>query len=228
MFKLFLLLVLGVLLGCNAQSQDLNENCAFWAENGECEKNPDYMLINCVASCSSVGGNNGNVASSFYDIVETDLHGNTIYFDQFEGKVVYIVNVASHCGYTQENYAMFRKLQKYRKEGLEIVLAPCNAFGAQEPGDATAIEHFTKSKNFEGIILSKDEVNGKDTRASFKFLKQITGKSHINWYVLIIFSEHVLSFPFRNFDGKFLVDRHGHVLLPGEDIEADIKRLLQF
>jgi ShK domain-like len=35
------------------QKDDLNESCSEWAETGECESNPDYMLKNCAASCSS-------------------------------------------------------------------------------------------------------------------------------------------------------------------------------
>ena len=30
---------------------DDNESCSFWASEGECKKNPDYMLVNCAKSC---------------------------------------------------------------------------------------------------------------------------------------------------------------------------------
>mmetsp|Transcript_21811 Transcript_21811/g.50147 ORF Transcript_21811/g.50147 Transcript_21811/m.50147 type:complete len:193 (-) Transcript_21811:194-772(-) len=33
--------------GCD----DSDENCADWAESGECERNPAYMHANCAASC---------------------------------------------------------------------------------------------------------------------------------------------------------------------------------
>lgn len=46
-----------------------------------------------------------------------------------------IVNVASHCGYTDSNY---RELQALRAthgaDDLAIVAFPCNQFGQQEPG----------------------------------------------------------------------------------------------
>ena len=44
----------------------------------------------------------------------------------YRGKVLYIVNVASHCGYTASNYAAFKSLAKHRDNGFEILLAPCN------------------------------------------------------------------------------------------------------
>jgi glutathione peroxidase len=78
---------------------------------------------------------------------------------------------------------MFRQLSKYQSRGLEIVIAPCNQFGFQEPGDAVAITDFVTRQKFEGIILSKADVNGEKTRLSFQFLKAATGRSYINWYV---------------------------------------------
>jgi hypothetical protein len=33
--------------------KDLHENCAEWAERGECDHNPKYMLSNCPISCDS-------------------------------------------------------------------------------------------------------------------------------------------------------------------------------
>jgi hypothetical protein len=36
---------------------DQNDNCSGWADSGECEKNPNYMLSMCSASCIRVGSN---------------------------------------------------------------------------------------------------------------------------------------------------------------------------
>lgn len=35
----------------NDECQDENEKCAQWAAKGECEKNPNYMMISCKMSC---------------------------------------------------------------------------------------------------------------------------------------------------------------------------------
>ena len=69
--------------------RDLNENCPGWANSGECQKNPDYMLYNCAKSCHQ------DVPDSFYDIKAEDIDGKMIDFEMFRGRVVYIVNVAS-------------------------------------------------------------------------------------------------------------------------------------
>ena len=36
--------------------EDGNESCEAWADAGECEGNPDYMLTNCASSCDACGG----------------------------------------------------------------------------------------------------------------------------------------------------------------------------
>lgn len=121
--------------------------------------------------------------TSFYEIKEKDINGVVIDFSQFEGKVVYIVNVASYCGYTERNYQLINQLTaKYANKGLEVVVFPCNQFGAQEPGNGQEITTFAKSKGFSGIIMSKGDVNGDKTRPTFKFLKDRTAKNYITWY----------------------------------------------
>jgi hypothetical protein len=37
---------------------DKYDKCSFWANNGQCEKNPNYMLQNCCKSCKSIKLNN--------------------------------------------------------------------------------------------------------------------------------------------------------------------------
>jgi len=36
------------------QKQDLNPNCSSWANSGECDRNPDWMLPNCAKSCNKI------------------------------------------------------------------------------------------------------------------------------------------------------------------------------
>ena len=45
------LIILSLLAAC----EDTNEKCDYWADIGECEANPGYMLINCQLSCGLCG-----------------------------------------------------------------------------------------------------------------------------------------------------------------------------
>ena len=115
----------------NAVTSDEHESCEMWAQSGECTTNPGYMEKSCPDACAKYG-NTGEqskpveVPGSLYEITETALDGNAFSLEQMKGKVLYIVNVASYCGYTAENYETFKKLKPYRSEGFEIILAPCN------------------------------------------------------------------------------------------------------
>jgi glutathione peroxidase len=117
---------------------------------------------------------------SLYDIVETDNAGNELKMETLKGKVLFIINTATRCPYTKEHFSLFRRLFKYRRHGLEIILAPSNQF-MQEPGDDKSIMIFAKKQLFSGIILTKGDVNGKSARTLFKFLKDATGKKFIEW-----------------------------------------------
>jgi len=98
-----------------------------------------------------------------------------------------------------------------RSQGLEIVVAPCNQFGQQEPGSPEEITTFANSQEFEGLILAKGDVNGDGTRPLFKYLKEHTSKKHINW----------------NFDGAFLVSRSGFFRrVTYGNVETEVKALL--
>ena len=110
---------------------DEHESCEDWAQSGECTTNPGYMEKSCPEACAKFGNvaaseKPAEVPGSLYEITETDLGGNSFQMEKMKGKVLYIVNVASYCGYTAENYATFKKLKQYRSEGFEIILAPCN------------------------------------------------------------------------------------------------------
>lgn len=72
-----------------------------------------------------------------------DIHGSVINWDNFSGKSLLFVNVASKCGFTPQ-YEQLQELYTYHSDRLEIIALPCNDFGGQEPGTAEEIESFCK------------------------------------------------------------------------------------
>ena len=64
----------------------------------------------------------------------------------FRGKVLLIVNVASHCGFTSQYKALQTLYDQYRHKGLEILGIPCNDFGRQEPGGTLEIQEFCQNQ----------------------------------------------------------------------------------
>jgi glutathione peroxidase len=157
--------------------------------------------------------------STIYDFKATLNNGEEKSLDDFRGKVMLIVNVASRCGNTPQYEGLQRLYEKYRDRGLEILAFPCNQFGRQEPGTDEEIRDFCESQYSVSFpLFAKIEVNGADTHPLYKFLKSEAGglvTDAIKW----------------NFT-KFLVARDGSVLErvapfvePGE-IEEDVAAAL--
>ncbi len=69
------------------------------------------------------------------------IRGDEIHFDQFQGKKILVVNVASECGYTPQ-YQQLQELYDQFHKNLVVIGFPCNDFGRQEPGSNEAIEAF--------------------------------------------------------------------------------------
>ncbi|MED6203606.1 hypothetical protein PIB30_000688 [Stylosanthes scabra] len=82
-------------------------------------------------------------SQSVHDFIVKDGKGNDVKLEEYKGKVLLIVNVASQCGLTNSNYTELNQLyDKYKQKGLEILAFPCNQFGAQEPGTNEEIANF--------------------------------------------------------------------------------------
>lgn len=56
---------------------DKDTRCAAWADNGECEKNPSYMLSNCQQSCNSCSLDDASVPVGPLDAKVEDTSGGT-------------------------------------------------------------------------------------------------------------------------------------------------------
>ncbi|HJT24575.1 MAG TPA: glutathione peroxidase, partial [bacterium] len=81
-----------------------------------------------------------------YQFNEKTIDGKPISLDHYKGKLLLIVNVASHCGFTPQYTGLEKLYEKYKDKGFVILGFPCNQFGAQEPGTAEEIKTFCSTK----------------------------------------------------------------------------------
>jgi len=72
---------------------------------------------------------------SLYDIKIEGIDGNTIDLNQYRGKKILFVNVASKCWFTYQ-YDQLQELYTTYKEKLVIIGLPCDQFRNQEFGSA--------------------------------------------------------------------------------------------
>jgi glutathione peroxidase len=136
--------------------------------------------------------------SALSDFSATTLDGREQDLAEYQGKVVLVVNTASHCGLTPQFAGLETLYEKYVDEGLLVLGFPCNQFADQEPGTAEEIGVFCR-RNY-GVsfpMFAKIDVNGDDAHPLYKWLRTEDGAlgEDIEW----------------NFT-KFLVGRDGHVI----------------
>ena len=137
---------------------------------------------------------------SIYDIEVTTIDGQRKKMDEYRGKTLLVVNVASKCGFTPQYAGLQRLYEKYKDEGFTVLGFPCDQFRHQEPGNEEEIKNFCSTNyNVTFPMFSKINVNGADTHPLYAFLKSekkgLLGSESIKW----------------NFT-KFLVDANGDVV----------------
>jgi glutathione peroxidase len=114
------------------------------------------------------------------------INGSPENLQDYAGKVLLIVNVASNCGFTSQYRDLQNLYSAYQAKGLEILGFPCKQFGAQEPGSAEQIQNFC-STNY-GVtfpMFEKTDVNGGGSHPLYLYLKDqapgILGTTGIKW-----------------------------------------------
>jgi glutathione peroxidase len=114
------------------------------------------------------------------------LNGSPENLQDYAGKILLIVNVASNCGFTSQYRDLQNLYSAYQAKGLEILGFPCNQFGAQEPGSAEQIQSFC-SANY-GVtfpMFEKIDVNEDSTHPLYVYLKDqapgMLGTKGIKW-----------------------------------------------
>ena len=145
---------------------------------------------------------NANYDKLAHDFTFTSIDGNTINLNDYKGKVIVVVNVASRCGYTPQ-YSDLQKLwSNYKEKNLIIIGIPTNNF-KQEPGSNKEIKKFCKT-NF-GIdfpMTEKMNVIGNDAHPFYKWAKKNHGISAVpkwNFHKIIVNKKGKISDTFASF-----------------------------
>jgi glutathione peroxidase len=155
-----------------------------------------------------------------YDFKARTIDGQDVSLDEYRGKVLLIVNVASRCGFTPQYRGLEELYERFRDRGFEVLGFPCNQFRNQEPGSEAEIKDFCDLQfGVRFPLFAKIEVNGPGAHPLYEYLKKskpgFLGTRRIKW----------------NFT-KFLIDGQGNPVRryspqtsPGA-IEKDIQAAL--
>ena len=176
-----------------------------------------------------------------YDFKALTGKGAELSFNEFEGKVLMIVNTASKCGFTPQYDGLEALYQKYKDQGFTIVGFPCDQFAHQEPGTDAEIEEFCRVNH--GVtfqLMKKIDVNGTQAHPIFEYLKSqapteeykgLKAKAAQKLFKSISKSVEKESDIKWNFT-KFVISRDGTVIkrfaptTTPEQMEKDIQALL--
>lgn len=197
--------------------------------------------------CPSCGSfqSGSDECSVIYNYDAVANNGETVSLKKYKGKVLLIVNTATHCGFTPQYSELQNLYETYKDQGLEILDFPCNQFAGQAPGTDAQIDSFcqvnfhTSFPRFAKTIVNDSVPRNSqaDQNTNLFFFLQTCGMYDTDKLVVEsvnLDSSKTCMVDLRvrwNFT-KFLVDKNGHVVNrfePAETkdvIEPRIKELL--
>jgi glutathione peroxidase len=134
------------------------------------------------------------MTKSIYEIEIANAKGEQKTLEDYKGKVLLIVNVASKCGFTSQYEGLEALNEAYRDKGLRILGFPSNDFGGQEPGTMKEIEEFCKlNYGVTFDLFEKLHAKGEEVHPLYAWLtSQTEPQGEVQW----------------NFE-KFLISKEG-------------------
>jgi glutathione peroxidase len=114
--------------------------------------------------------------------------------DKYAGKVVLVVNTASHCGYTPQFTGIEKLYKKYKDQGLVVLGFPSDQFHQEEASDENIAKICSANYGVSFPMYTRTAVAGKDANPVYQDLIAATGEP-----------------PAWNFN-KYLIGRDGKAL----------------
>jgi glutathione peroxidase len=115
---------------------------------------------------------------------------------RFEGSVLLVVNVASHCGYTPQYTPLQALYEKYKTQRFYVLGFPSDSFNQESDDEKEISKLCTETYKITFPMFAIGDVNGPDEQPVYTWLKSQPDQSQdIAW----------------NFE-KFLISRDGRVV----------------
>ncbi len=118
-----------------------------------------------------------NEALNIYNFSFTDIDGNKVNLDKFNGKPILIVNTASRCGFTPQYSNLQNLFLEYKETDLTIIATTSNSF-AQEYNDVDDIKKICLVNYGVGFVTSSPmDVNGDNIHPIYSWIKDEYNKT---------------------------------------------------
>lgn len=106
------------------------------------------------------------------------IDGGEIALKAHAGKPILIVNTASECGFTPQYAGLQQLHEQFGPEGLVVIGVPSNDFGAQEPGDDSAIASFCETRfGVSFPLTAKQKIIGEEAHPLYGWLLAELGEA---------------------------------------------------
>lgn len=171
---------------------------------------------------------------SIYDFTIKAQDGSDVALADYKGKVLFIVNTATECGFTPQYDELQDIYDEFKEKGFEILDFPCNQFGEQAPGSNEEIHSFCTGRF--GITFpqfSKIDVNGENATPLYKWLTENSTFEGFDKNPMGLMLSQVVKKQDKNYKNnsqikwnftKFLVDRNGQIVARFEPMTS-LKKL---
>jgi glutathione peroxidase len=154
------------------------------------------------------------LATTVLDYIPLSIDGKPVPLASYRGKVLLIVNVASHSIFTPQYESLQAVYAKYQDQGLAILSFPSNDFGKEEPDGNDTIKRFVIDKyKITFPMFAKISLAGEHISPLYQFLTDKQANPNTGG-------------PIRWNFTKFLVDRDGKIVQRFEpDVAPDSPEL---
>ena len=129
----------------------------------------------------------------FFDLNIKSINNEILNLNEFRGKTVLLVNVASNCGFTKQYSGLQNLYEQYKEKNFIVLGVPSNQFGGQEPGSNDEIKNFCETNfNITFPMTDKVDVKGDNAHPIYKWAKENHGNSTVpkwNFHKILINKE---------------------------------------
>jgi glutathione peroxidase len=138
--------------------------------------------------------------NKIYGFSVRTLGGREMTLEEYEGRVLLIVNTASKCGLAFQLKGLDQVYRQFRDRGFEVLAFPSDSFKGQEFAERKQIEQFCiLERGVSYPMFDRIAVKGPQAHPLFKYLadRQQNGRMDAP--------------PLWNYH-KYLIDRHGNLV----------------
>ena len=107
-----------------------------------------------------------------YQFSFKSIDGRDLPLKAYEGKVILLVNTASHCGFTSQYKSLQALWETYKQKGLVVIAVPSNDFNQELSNNSKVKEFCNISFDLTLPMTEITSIRGKNAHPFYRWLKK--------------------------------------------------------